>query len=295
MVLLLTYRSGKTGICRCLDLTLLSLKTRIGEKGITLSGGQRQRICIARAAYEETQIVLLDDPLSAVDAHVGHHILENCILAGPLANRTRILVTHSLDVLPKADLIIVMDRDDASDGKIVQQGTYEVTAVVGSYSYQELLANPGTFRTLIDEFGSAFRPSKALTEDGLDPSETSDSSPPTPKDLNEPALELTQGGTLILEEERVIGAVTWKTYKNYLSAIHSPLMIVGFLAFAALEQISLVGNSLFLGFWSANTLDLTMGQYMAFYAGELPVERYLIHRFRCSHGHLFRATYNGSG
>jgi ATP-binding cassette subfamily C (CFTR/MRP) protein 1 len=103
--------------------------TRIGEKGITLSGGQRQRICIARAAYEETQIVLLDDPLSAVDAHVGHHLLENCILAGPLANRTRILVTHSLDMLHKADMILVMDRDYISEGRIVQQGTYEVGPV----------------------------------------------------------------------------------------------------------------------------------------------------------------------
>lgn len=102
-------------------------RTRIGEKGITLSGGQKQRICIARAAYEDTQIVLLDDPLSAVDAHVGQHLLENCILAGPFAHRTRILVTHSLDVLPRADLVVVVDRDDSSEGRVVQQGTYSVS------------------------------------------------------------------------------------------------------------------------------------------------------------------------
>ena len=101
-------------------------RTEIGEKGITLSGGQRQRVCIARAAYEESAVILLDDPLSAVDAHVGYHLLESCFLNGPLANRTRILVTHHLDVLPKADLILVLDRDENQDGRIIQRGTYQV-------------------------------------------------------------------------------------------------------------------------------------------------------------------------
>jgi ATP-binding cassette subfamily C (CFTR/MRP) protein 1 len=105
----------------------LSYRTLLGEKGINLSGGQKQRICIARAAYQETEIVLLDDPLSAVDAHVGSHLVEKCLLSGPMANRTRILVTHQLDVLPKADLILVMDRDNNNEGHIVQQGTYQVS------------------------------------------------------------------------------------------------------------------------------------------------------------------------
>ena len=99
--------------------------TKIGERGITLSGGQKQRICIARAAYKESDIVLLDDPLSAVDAHVGKHLLQHCILNGPLAGRTRILVTHHLGVLPSADLILLMDSD-GSVGRIVRQGTYTV-------------------------------------------------------------------------------------------------------------------------------------------------------------------------
>jgi ABC-type bacteriocin/lantibiotic exporter with double-glycine peptidase domain len=84
-------------------------RTKVGERGTTLSGGQKQRLCIARAAYERADIVLLDDPLSAIDAQVGHHLLEKCILGGPLADKTRVLVTHHLDVLPKADIVLMME------------------------------------------------------------------------------------------------------------------------------------------------------------------------------------------
>ena len=77
---------------------------------------------MARAAYSGADIVLLDDPLSAVDAYVGKSILENCLLTGPLADRTRILVTHALHVLDKTDYIYVMD-----DGIVIEQGTYEVS------------------------------------------------------------------------------------------------------------------------------------------------------------------------
>jgi ATP-binding cassette subfamily C (CFTR/MRP) protein 1 len=103
------------------------LRTRIGEKGVTLSGGQRQRICVSRAAYRESEIVLLDDPLSALDANVGRHLLHDCILDGPLSRRARVLVTHHLDVLPKADWIIVMETGKDNEGRIAQQGTYTVS------------------------------------------------------------------------------------------------------------------------------------------------------------------------
>lgn len=92
---------------------------------MTLSGGQKQRICVARAAYQTADIVLLDDPLSALDANVGHHLLQNCLLHGPLSTHTRLLVTHHLDVLPKANWIVIMDTA-AQEGRIAQQGTYDV-------------------------------------------------------------------------------------------------------------------------------------------------------------------------
>ena len=56
--------------------------TEIGEKGVNLSGGQKQRIAIARAVYADADIYVLDDPLSAVDVHVGAHIFRNVVQGG---------------------------------------------------------------------------------------------------------------------------------------------------------------------------------------------------------------------
>jgi ABC-type multidrug transport system fused ATPase/permease subunit len=97
-------------------------KTFVGERGSSLSGGQRARISLARAVYRNASIYLLDDPLSAVDAHVGKHLFNECI--GPngyLAKQkaTRILITHQVHFLKDADWIIVMDK-----GKVIRQGTW---------------------------------------------------------------------------------------------------------------------------------------------------------------------------
>ncbi|XP_023165481.2 multidrug resistance-associated protein 1 isoform X10 [Drosophila hydei] len=114
------------------DIEILSAgdRTEIGEKGINLSGGQKQRISLARAVYSNADIYLLDDPLSAVDAHVGKHIFEEVIgPKGMLAKKTRILVTHGITFLPQADNIYVMKL-----GEISESGTYS-----------ELLRNRGAF------------------------------------------------------------------------------------------------------------------------------------------------------
>jgi ABC-type multidrug transport system fused ATPase/permease subunit len=90
----------------------------IGQRGVSLSGGQRARIALARAVYARPELYLLDDPLSAVDPHVGKAVLEDCIL-GALRHKTRILVTHHTHVLPHADRVVVM-----ADGRISFDGTY---------------------------------------------------------------------------------------------------------------------------------------------------------------------------
>lgn len=87
-----------------------------GEKGINLSGGQKHRVALARACYIQSDIALLDDPLSAVDAHVGAHLFRKCI-CGLLKHRTRILVTHQMQYLSVADWVVVVEA-----GHISHQG-----------------------------------------------------------------------------------------------------------------------------------------------------------------------------
>uniref|UniRef100_A0A8C5FVQ0 Cystic fibrosis transmembrane conductance regulator n=1 Tax=Gadus morhua TaxID=8049 RepID=A0A8C5FVQ0_GADMO len=94
------------------DLTL------IGDRGATLSGGQKARVNLARAVYQDADIYLLDDPLSAVDGEVGRHLFEKCI-CGILKDKPRILVTHQLQYLKVADQILVL-----KEGNVVAQGGY---------------------------------------------------------------------------------------------------------------------------------------------------------------------------
>ncbi|XP_076093490.1 ATP-binding cassette sub-family C member 3-like isoform X1 [Mytilus galloprovincialis] len=111
------------GCCLKTDLEILTAgdMTEIGERGINVSGGQKQRINLARAVYSNCDIYLFDDPLSAVDSHVGKDLFKKVIgPEGMLRNKTRILVTHGVHWLPKVDEIIVMDN-----GRISEQGTFK--------------------------------------------------------------------------------------------------------------------------------------------------------------------------
>ncbi|XP_069987945.1 ATP-binding cassette sub-family C member 4 isoform X1 [Penaeus vannamei] len=91
------------------DLELLPMKdmTMVGERGVSLSGGQKARVNLARAVYYDADIYLLDDPLSAVDTHVGRHLFDQCIM-GHLKHKVRILVTHQLQYLKEANEILVL-------------------------------------------------------------------------------------------------------------------------------------------------------------------------------------------
>ncbi|KAH8395710.1 hypothetical protein KR222_010260, partial [Zaprionus bogoriensis] len=112
-------------------------KTIVGERGASLSGGQRARISLARAVYRKADVYLLDDPLSAVDSHVGRHLFEQC-MRGFLRNKLVILVTHQLQFLEHADQIVIMEK-----GKVTDIGTYEHMLKSGQ-DFAQLLAHSAT-------------------------------------------------------------------------------------------------------------------------------------------------------
>ncbi|KAG9227354.1 hypothetical protein CCMSSC00406_0004107 [Pleurotus cornucopiae] len=226
------------------DLTILPQgeETEIGEKGINLSGGQKARVSLARAAYSDTDIAILDDPISAVDAHVGKAILENCLLSGPLASRTRILVTHALHVLPKVDYIYVVEN-----GQIAEQGTYA-----------DLVESNIAFARVLEEFGSQGN------ELGV-PGQAS-------WKLTQASEGKSQGGPLdspsqlMQDEERVTGAVTWETYSKYFRYGGGILWVPLIVILLIVDQCLFVATSLFLSFWTSNTIPgFTQANYMTVY------------------------------
>nr|XP_055026726.1 ATP-binding cassette sub-family C member 2-like isoform X1 [Misgurnus anguillicaudatus] len=120
-----------------LDLLAGGDQTEIGEKGINLSGGQKQRVSLARAAYSSSDVYLMDDPLSAVDSHVGKHLFDKVIgPKGMLKDKTRILVTHGVSFLPYVDEIVVL-----VDGIVSEVG-----------SYNSLRASKGAFSEFLETY-----------------------------------------------------------------------------------------------------------------------------------------------
>lgn len=133
-------------------------ETVVGERGISLSGGQKARVALARAVYARADIYLLDDVLSAVDSHVGRHLIDNVLGSkGLLKSKTRILATNSIPVLDEADYICLM-----SDGEIVEKGTF-----------RQLVAMRGLVSELIRTAGDSSSPASSSSSGEGGDSETS--------------------------------------------------------------------------------------------------------------------------
>jgi ATP-binding cassette, subfamily C (CFTR/MRP), member 1 len=126
-------------------------QTEVGERGISLSGGQKARVSLARAVYARADLYLLDDVLSAVDHHVGRHIINNVL--GPdglLSGKTRILATNSIPVLMEADFVVLLQN-----GRIMERGTYE-----------QLIAMKGEIANLIKAASAEESPAGSPTSEG---------------------------------------------------------------------------------------------------------------------------------
>ncbi|XP_015591556.1 multidrug resistance-associated protein 1 isoform X6 [Cephus cinctus] len=282
------------------DLKMLPAgdQTEIGEKGINLSGGQKQRVSLARAVYHDADMYFLDDPLSAVDSHVGKHIFENVIgPSGLLKKKTRILVTHGITYLPEVDNIIVL-----KDGEITESGTYkqllEKKGAFAEFLVQHLqevgnLAVDDASESELDEIKQQLestigadelqqklsrarsRISESHSESGSinekrslngslrrkysTDSQHSESFTRTNSIREKEPLHLKVGEKLIEVEKTETGSVKWHVYKHYLMSIGWFLSISTIVMNAIFQGFS-IGSNVWLSIWSNDNTTVIDGK-----------------------------------
>ncbi|CAH2099918.1 unnamed protein product [Euphydryas editha] len=209
-------------------------QTLVGERGASLSGGQRARINLARAVYREADIYLLDDPLSAVDAHVGRQLFDECI-SGYLRHTTRVLVTHQLHYLKAADYIVIMNN-----GCIEAKGTYDELST-SDKDFAKLLHSvqddnetnaekklpPPLSRRTSARLSTTRRPSLAESLMGCEV----------------PAQEME-------EEERESGSMGWRVYGAYLKAGGRTSKIIFMVVLLVIGQLSATLCDYWVTFWT---------------------------------------------
>ncbi|XP_018335867.1 multidrug resistance-associated protein 1 isoform X1 [Agrilus planipennis] len=250
-------------------------QTEIGEKGINLSGGQKQRVSLARAVYARAEIYLLDDPLSAVDSHVGKHIFEKVIgPQGLLKDKTRILVTHSITYLPEVDRIVVI-----KDGRVSETGTYRelldskeafaefLNQHMAEVSDEEVEEDVDELKKLstgapveslrkLSRHSSRTESTPDRANGSLTRQRSVDSS--VEKSIrnrsqsNESIIRSKQdlvGEKLIEVEKAETGSVKWAVYKHYLKSI-GVLLTVATIVLNIIYQFFNIGSNFWLSIWS---------------------------------------------
>ncbi|XP_043833871.1 ATP-binding cassette sub-family C member 6 isoform X2 [Dromiciops gliroides] len=227
------------------------IHTEIGEQGINLSGGQKQRLSLARAVYKKASVYLLDDPLAALDVHVGQHIFDHVIgPGGLLQGMTRILVTHAVHILPQADHIIVM-----ADGAIAESG-----------SYQELLQRNGPFVDFLGQskqeeanhsqemkFSEVKKSSGNISESGASAGKP-DSCIQNYREKGSTTLQSQAEGTRmagqLTEGDRVqYGRVNATLYLAYLRAVGTPICLSVVFLFLC-QQVVSFSRGYWLSLWA---------------------------------------------
>uniref|UniRef100_A0A182WGR0 ABC-type glutathione-S-conjugate transporter n=1 Tax=Anopheles minimus TaxID=112268 RepID=A0A182WGR0_9DIPT len=273
--------------------------TEIGEKGINLSGGQKQRVSLARAVYNDADVYFLDDPLSAVDSHVGKHIFEQVIgPTGLLAKKTRVLVTHGITYLPNTDKIYVL-----REGEVSESGTYqELMDKKGSFAefliqhlqevseeaedldeIKQQLENSVGGEELLNQLkrtNSKRSRSESTSETGSvkdisRQNSTTDSNTSLRRRTSEKAPEVSKT-KLIEQEKSETGSVKWDVYKHYLKSIGLTLSVATVILNMIFQGFS-IGSNLWLSRWSTDesaendtsVRDMYLGVYGAFGAGQV--------------------------
>ncbi|KAK2954114.1 Multidrug resistance-associated protein [Blattamonas nauphoetae] len=212
-------------------------QTAIGEKGVNLSGGQKARIQLARSIYSDRDIYVLDDPLSAVDAHVGRYLMDECICK-QLKGKTVMLMTNQLQFLNRADHIVLLNH-----GKIVAQGSYAELGQDG-INFDEYLikANENT-KKKEDEKKVAVA-TKAVTLEDLAKGADSEA-----------------GKQIITEEEMETGSVSFSNYFRFLGTLFPlGLLILFFVLIIICEAFPLL-QAMWLGIVPNENMFSGVGYY----------------------------------
>ncbi|KAI8802479.1 P-loop containing nucleoside triphosphate hydrolase protein [Cladochytrium replicatum] len=221
----------------------------IGERGINLSGGQKQRVSLARVCYFNSDIVLLDDCLSAVDAIVGRHIMNNCI-RGLLSSKTVVLATHQLHFAPLADKVVVVH-----DGEIVEQGTY--ADLMGK--------TEGGFAEMMRTYGGV-----SDGETTEDETEKKDEQKEKKEDEDEgeggEGRKKEEGKAIMTAEERMTGSIKAGVFIAYGRAMGGPMAYVILFSALALAQAVRLAMDIWLTSWTQDQYHLPTTIYMAVYA-----------------------------
>lgn len=222
--------------------------TEVGAKGINLSGGQRWRVTLARALYSRAEILILDDIFSAVDAHVGRHILEHAVMGELARQRTRILATHHVGlVLPFAQYQVLLGES----GQLLRAGSVRNDGV--SKHFESIHIPKDSDDQTLDEIGLGN---------------------PAAAEVNNPAAK-----TFVKEEKRERGRIKWSTYNAYIQAAGGFSFWLWTLAFFVLLPLSIYARSWLVKVWSESSpeandktekrsdLDSTLIFYLALYLG----------------------------
>jgi len=244
--------------------------TEIGERGVNLSGGQKARVSLARAIYSLCPLVLLDDPLSAVDAHVAKHLVDNVLKGKLLEGRSIVLVTHQVALsAPIADFIVVMDA-----GRVKQSGTFSTLNASGPESLFSSMLTVATSKTSAVQSSDESTASdsvvnKADSSSSEKPSKESVSVTVNPlEEINKKKSDSSSsvpGAKIISDEDRLRGGVPLHVYSSYLASLGVIALFLIMLTLAAVN-VGGVATDWFLGFWSTDSLSQPVGFYIGIYA-----------------------------
>ncbi|CAH1736130.1 unnamed protein product [Aphis gossypii] len=213
-------------------------RSLVGERGVSLSGGQRARVNLARAIYKEADIYLLDDPLSAVDTHVGKHLFEKCI-KDYLKKKTCILITHQIQYLSNVDQIVLMEN-----ANILAEGSYQELQSSGLDFTKLLKSSEGTTDGEIDTTNVINNSLEQLSNLSRQSSIKSIAS-----SIDENKLNGTQAEPVEVAETRSSGKVSHSVYLSYITAGGNAFKISFLLFICIFTQMLSTGGDYWISYW----------------------------------------------